>query len=245
MRRSRFHGVVGRTTLQPGRKGLRVRGKETGSSTKLMGAHIHGEHRAPLVTAILLAAGKSSRMGELKQLLPYGESTVLSTLIACCEASQVNEVLVVLGHEAERIRAAMAPSGRVRFVVNREYERGMLTSVWAGLRAAGDADAYLLVLGDQPGLRTETIDTLLQAYGSQGLGLAVATFGDRRGHPLLIHRRYREVILGLDPQIGLRALLRHHAGEVSQVPTDDPAVLQDLDTREEYQERSRNVAKAA
>src|SRR5258708_2714627 len=114
------------------------------------------------VAAIVLAAGASLRMGRPKQLLPFGESTILGCVVDMLVASQVNSVTVVLGHHADEIREVIG--GRpVCVVTNPMPDRGMLSSVQCGIAAAPDAEAYLIALGDQPQLHMDVFRTLIVA----------------------------------------------------------------------------------
>jgi CTP:molybdopterin cytidylyltransferase MocA len=172
-------------------------------------------------------------MGALKPLLPYGSGTVLQAVVRSLKASPVDEVLVVLGHRSEEIVPTLADEG-ARIVPNPRYAEGMLTSIQAGVAAAAHADWLLIALGDQPWLRPATVSALLDAATGHA-GIIVPSWGGRRGHPLLLHARYRREIATLDPAVGLRDLFRRHPEAVRYILVPDSEVLADLDTPEEYE----------
>ena len=187
------------------------------------------------VTAIVLAAGESRRMGTLKPLLPYGSGSVIQAVVRSLKASPVDRVLVVLGHRSDEIAADLAGE-EIETVFNPRYPEGMLTSVQAGIAAAApETEWFVVALGDQPSLRPETVRRLLGAAAQSGSAIVVPSYNNRRGHPLLIHARYREEIAGLSPEVGLRELMQRHPDEIRHVVIPDETVLQDMDTPEDYQ----------
>jgi len=146
----------------------------------------------------------------------------------------VDEILIVLGHRSGAIAPTLSELG-VRVVVNDAYREGMLSSVRAGVHAADpDAEWLLLALGDQPTLRPETVERLLAEAEAGDAGLVVPSYERRRGHPLLIHRRYREEIDALSGETGLRELFQRHPQAIRHVEVESQTVLQDMDTPEEY-----------
>jgi len=186
------------------------------------------------VTAVVLAAGESSRMGRNKLLLPWGETTVLARTLANVEASVAHDLVVVTGHERERIVPLAAMAG-VATVHNHDYAQGMLSSVQVAVRALPAAsEAILVVLGDQPMVAPASINRLLTAYAGSAAGLVAPVYNGRRGNPVLIDRRYFDELLALPPDDAPRALLGRHANDLLAVPVDDEAILYDLDRPEDY-----------
>ncbi len=198
------------------------------------------------VTAVVLAAGESRRMGRNKLLLPWGQTTVLGRTLANARASGVHDVLVVTGHEREKIETIISEmggaqnknesgTGTTRVIHNGDYANGMLSSVQAAVRALPPTtEAILVVLGDQPMVEPHTIDRLLTAYAATPAGFVAPTYGDRRGNPVLIDRRYFPEMLALPPDAAPRALPARHADDVLTVAVDSEGVLYDLDRPEEY-----------
>lgn len=146
-------------------------------------------------------------------------------------------MLVVLGHRAEEISANLDGTG-AEWVYNPRYLEGMLTSIQAGVSAAPPETEWLVIaLGDQPSLRPEVVSLLLreaQAGLAEGQSLVVPSYNGRRGHPLVLHARHREEIAALDPEVGLRELMRRHPEEIRHVVVPDEGVLLDMDTPDDY-----------
>lgn len=184
--------------------------------------------------AIILAAGESRRMGRPKQLLPWGDSTLINAVVAAVLAAPVAEAVVVLGHTADEVQQAVTGHDpRLRFVRNHQYRNGMLSSVRAGVAALSDrCDAFFLYLGDQPRASPEVAATLARAYTPGAI--LVPTADGRRGHPVLFSLEYREEIAGLDDAVGLRQLLWRHPDAVRELAVAEPAIHVDLDTPEDY-----------
>lgn len=182
------------------------------------------------VSAIILAAGESRRMGQLKQLLPLGDSTILERTIDKILGSTVNEVIVVLGHQAAEVRQKIA--GRpIKIVVNPDYPKGMASSIAAGLKFVdSQAEAVMLVLGDQPYVDSLTINRLIDAFASHNKGIAIPTYQGQRGHPLIFSRKYDEPLARLSGDIGGREIISQHPEDVLEVAVNCPGVVTDIDT---------------
>jgi len=187
------------------------------------------------VTAVVLAAGTSSRMGHNKLLLPWGDSTVLARTMANAKASAVADVWVITGHERDKTEA-IAGESNVPTIFNPDYANGMLTSVQTAVRRLpSTVEAVLVVLGDQPMVGPAVIDALLQAYAGIQHGLIAPTYRGRRGNPVIIDRRYFAELLALPPTAAPRALLERHPDDIYYVQFDDDAILNDLDRPEDYE----------
>jgi molybdenum cofactor cytidylyltransferase len=187
-----------------------------------------------VIWAVILAAGESRRMGTQKLLLPFGEATVVEAVVRTALASGVDRAVAVLGADRESIRARLEPRG-VDFAVNERYAEGMLTSIQAGIRALPpEAEAAVVMLGDQPFLPPSVVDTVIQGRRESGKGIVIPVFRGRRGHPVLVDLKYRAETLSLDPADGLRRLMRSHPDDIAEVEVDDPNILRDLDTPEDY-----------
>jgi molybdenum cofactor cytidylyltransferase len=185
------------------------------------------------VAGIILAAGMSTRMGALKQLLPLGGRAAIEWS-AEVVGRRLDEVVVVLGHRAEEIAPVLA-AYPVRWVVNADYQTGMLSSVQCGLRAVDRTADYLICLGDQPRLSGAVVEQVLQARNQVSEGIIIPTASDRRGHPVLIRNAYRAEILGLPLDVGLNAVTRGHPEDTCELPVAEAAVLIDMDTPVDYQ----------
>lgn len=187
------------------------------------------------VVAVLLAAGTSSRMGELKQLMPYRGRTIVEACVETLLASAVDEVLVVVGHRADEVAAAVSRFA-VRVVRNDDYLEGMSSSVAAGVRAAPEgADAVMICLCDQPHVPVTVFDAVLAAYRERDAAIVVPTIAGDTGHPVVFDLSLRDEILAADPSRGLRAVTYAHRADTLRVPVDSVAVLDDIDTPDDYE----------
>ena len=188
-----------------------------------------------LISGILLAAGLSTRMGEPKQLLPFGESTIVETVVDSMLGAKFDEVIVVVGHCATQIQEQL--SGRpVKIVFNPDYHEGMLTSAQAGIRALKEDDAFALMLVDQPFITSALIDGVIDAYVQTNKGIALPSYNYKRGHPVIFHRRYADDILDLRAEGGgVRTLFKTHGDDIHYLTVDTDRVLRDIDYREDYE----------
>jgi molybdenum cofactor cytidylyltransferase len=193
-----------------------------------------GQGAAPRVAAIVLAAGMSRRMGGPNKLLATIDGVpMVARVVDAFLASKADPVLVVLGHQAGEVRAALA--GRdVRFVDNPQYEEGLGASLRAGIEAVDETvDGALVALGDMPWIRPDHIDALIAAFDPAGAATIVVPVHDRkRGHPVLWSARHFAEMRKLGGDVGARGLMERHADAVRAVPIDDAAVHLDVDTPE-------------
>jgi molybdenum cofactor cytidylyltransferase len=187
-----------------------------------------------MICAIVLAAGLSSRMGVQKLLLPFGGKTVISHIVDQLLASTVDEVHVVVGHQAERISLEL--SGRaVSIVKNPNYKSGMLSSVRCGLRNLPEkCRDVMVVLGDQPSITTELIDQMLKSFATTEKNILVPLYKGKRGHPILFSSIYRDEILTQYGEVGLRGLLHGHSDDIFELAVSTASVLCDMDCPEDY-----------
>ena len=187
-----------------------------------------------MISAIVLAAGLSRRMGSVKQLLPLrGGKSVIRVVVEEVRSSGVDEVIVVLGFRAEEIAENLSGSG-ARTVVNRDYESGMTSSVCCGMRAAVEAQSYLICLGDQPLVDAAIARAVIAVGRRTDSGIVIPTYEGKGGHPIFIDRRYTEEILQLGPDVGLNTFTRRHVGETLRLPVDDRHIVDDMDTPADY-----------
>lgn len=188
------------------------------------------------VTAVILAAGQSKRMGQTKQLLPWGETTVLGQTIHNAKASLATDVWVVSGHDAEQIEAITAAE-KVATIYNRQYAAGeMLSSLQTAVRRLPQrVTAVLVMLADQPMVPPAVFDQLLIAYWQGTGGLIAPVYEGQRGNPVLIDRRYFAELLALPPGSAPRELLRRHPESLHLVPVASDSIVQDLDEMAAYE----------
>ena len=187
-----------------------------------------------MIWAIVLAAGESRRMGRPKLLIPYGDKTIIETVVQNVVSSRADRVVVVLGGHRREIEAKIRDFA-VKKVINRRYQEGMLSSVRRGLSALpSSARAAVFILADQPDVSSSLIDSVIEAYRRENKGIVLPVYRKKRGHPLLIDLKYRREIVALCPDIGLRGLLREHRDDIFEVRVSSPAVLRDIDDPDDY-----------
>jgi molybdenum cofactor cytidylyltransferase len=198
-----------------------------------------GPQQAPKVAVLVLAAGRSTRMGGPNKLLAEtdGQPLVVHAVRAAL-ASQAVEVVVVLGHMAGEIQAAVEkavpPKARLRFVTNPDFADGLSTSVRAGIAALGkDIDAAIVQLGDMPGVNSGLLDRLMAAFSPvEGRSICVPTAGGKRGNPVLWDRRFFDDMGKLAGDSGAKHLIGEHADLVCEVEMAGEGAVTDIDTPE-------------
>jgi molybdenum cofactor cytidylyltransferase len=191
-----------------------------------------------MISAIVLAAGEAKRMGQNKVLLPWQGKTLLEHVLDRLLHSQVDEIILVLGHEAERIREKISAQG-IQIVVNPAYREGMSASLRQGLSIMDKrAEAFLVALGDQPGIREEMINQLIEAFHKAlpRKNIVLPAYRSKPGHPVLFGIRYREEMGKLKGDVGGRQILADHPEDILSLEMDTDEVLQDIDTPEDYRE---------
>jgi molybdenum cofactor cytidylyltransferase len=187
-----------------------------------------------VIWAVILAAGESRRMGTQKLLLPFGDATVIESVVLTALASRVDRVLAVLGADRDAVRQKLEPFG-IDFVINENFVKGMLSSVQAGFAALPPAaEAAVVMLSDQPFLPAGVVDAVVEAFRRSGKGIVVPAFQGRRGHPVLIGLKYHDEVLALDPTDGLRRLMRAHPDDIFEAAVEDANILRDMDVPEDY-----------
>ena len=188
------------------------------------------------VTAVVLAAGESVRMGDVKQLLPWGESTVLGATLGNLKSSGVHDIVIVTGYEAEKVEKIGEEHG-VATVYNPDYSDGeMLSSLKVAIRSLpNNREAVLVVLADQPMVDSETIDQILIAFWQGGGELIAPTYKDKRGNPVLIGRQYFPDLLKIPRGGAPRDMLSQKADMLLLIPVNTPTVLADLDSPQDYE----------
>ena len=188
-----------------------------------------------MITAIVLAAGLSSRMGRPKMSLPWGNSTVLGRVLQVLAAAGVDERLVVTGGAHEDVEVICDAVG-VRTVHNRDYASGeMLSSLQVGLLSVPPAtDTAMIVLGDQPGIKQEVVEALIKCYIDTGTSLIMPSFQRRRGHPWLVARELWPKLLEMRPPETPRDFLNRRSGIIHYVGVNTPSIVEDIDNPDEY-----------
>jgi molybdenum cofactor cytidylyltransferase len=184
-----------------------------------------------MISAIVLAAGKSERMGRPKALLPLRGKTFLENILAAISSSPVEETCVVVGHHRDEIERHVVPPARIIF--NPDYEQGMITSLQAGISSLPSrTSGALLFLVDHPLVDSETIALLVRKVGADRIVLP--TFEGRRGHPVLFGSAILQEILGLSASQGANIVVHKDPDRIVEVSVNSPGILVDVDTPEDF-----------
>lgn len=191
-----------------------------------------------MIPALVLAAGRSSRMGRPKATLPLEEGdTFLARIVRTFLEAGVDDVVVVVGHEADTIVREFSTSGLpARFVLNQDYDRGQLSSLVVGLGMVDrpGVAGVLVTLVDVPLVSADTVRAVLDRYRRTHAPIVRPTSGSRHGHPLLIDRSLFDALRAADPEVGAKPIVRAHASAEGDVEVADEGAFLDIDTAEEY-----------
>jgi molybdenum cofactor cytidylyltransferase len=186
------------------------------------------------ISAVLLGAGESKRMGVDKLSLPWGRKTMLEHCFETLLRSQVQELVVVLSIRNKGIRN-LFQGRKVRIVVNPLSKMGMSASIRRGLQEIHPhCHGILIALGDQPLLKTSTINALIRTFDQGKGGIIVPSFRGRRGHPVIFERRFKKELLNLKGDAGGRSIIESHLEDVRVVPVKSIGVVKDVDTWPAY-----------
>jgi molybdenum cofactor cytidylyltransferase len=187
-----------------------------------------------VIAAVVLAAGKSTRMGRTKQVLRIGQVTMLQKVMDTYRLANVDKLVVVLGADAGNVRKGVKFRDET-VVVNERFEDGMSGSIRAGVAAVPkDAEAALIALGDQPTLRPGTIDRIVEEYKATGAPIVVPVYHGQRGNPVLFHRSVFPQLMRLEGDVGAKSVVRTNERGLREVAVEDSGILFDVDTPEDY-----------
>lgn len=186
------------------------------------------------ISAVLLGAGESRRMGVDKLSLPWGRKTLFGHCAETLLKSEVHELIVVLSPRNKRVRNQFR-ARRVKTVINRLSKTGMSSSIRKGLQKIHPrCRGILIALGDQPHLKTRTINALIRAFDRGRGGIVVPSFRGMRGNPVIFDRRFKKELSNLRGDVGGRSIVEHYPEEVRLVPVKSIGVLKDVDTWSAY-----------
>jgi molybdenum cofactor cytidylyltransferase len=196
-----------------------------------------------LIPVVVLAAGKSTRMGRAKASYPIaGGETFLTRIVRTFLDAGIDDVVVVVGHDAELVMADFGASGLpARFVENRGYETGQLSSLLAGLRLVDrpGVAASLVTLVDVPFVSASTVRAVVESYRKTSAPVVRPARGSEHGHPLLIDRSLFGVFSRADPYQGAKPVVRAYATRAGDIPVDDAGAFADIDTPADYERWAR------
>lgn len=187
---------------------------------------------APKITAIVLAAGTSSRMGSNKLIADFRGEPLIRSVVRNVKSTSIDKMIVVTGHEAGKIASVLAGE-ELELILNSNYESGLSSSLHVGVVAAGDADAVLICLGDMPLVKPETIDRLIAAFNpTEHRTIIVPTHKGQFGNPVLWGREHFPKLMALEGDRGARSLIAKLKSEAVEIAVDDPGIVTDADTPE-------------
>jgi len=187
-----------------------------------------------MISAILLGAGESKRMGVDKLYLSWGRKSVLEHCFETLLRSEVGELVVVLGIRNKGAKNLFRRR-KARVVINPYSHRGMSTSIRRGLLALHPkGEGILIALGDQPFLKTATINVLIHAFQKGKGGIIVPSFQGRQGHPVIFDRRYKTELLNLEGDVGGKSVIERHPEDVRAIRVKSKGVVRDVDTWQDY-----------
>lgn len=187
-----------------------------------------------MISAIVLAAGESKRMGSTKQLLRFGDKTLVEHVVDNVLASNVGETIVVIGCQASSVGAVLK-NRPVKLVLNENYREGMSTSIRAAMeQGSSAAQGVLIVLGDQPGVTADVIDKLVSSFEGGKGRIIVPVYKGRRGNPVLFDIKYKAELMKLSGDVGAREVVAAHPGDVCELDVGSEGILEDIDTEQDY-----------
>jgi len=189
------------------------------------------------IGAVVLAAGASTRMGQPKQLLPLGGTMLLARAIENVRSAGLVEIVLVLGASAEAIRRQLPQAllEGLKVVVTQAYAQGMATSLREGLSALDpQTAAALIVLGDQPLIRPQTLQQIVAGFHRSGAQIVIPSHQGKRGNPVLLARPLFPEVMALQGDIGCRAIFANHLDTIFKVEVEDPGILLDIDNQDDY-----------
>lgn len=198
-----------------------------------------------VIPVIILAAGKSTRMGRTKATLPLATGeTFVSRLLKTFRDADVEDAVVVVGHDASAVLTAVEAAGvGGRVVVNPGYEAGQFSSVLAGLAVVDrpGVEGVLLTLVDAPLVSSTTVRAIVQRYRERKPPVVRPVNGTRHGHPILIDRSLFEKIRAASPEAGIKPIVRAHVSPAGDVPVADEGAFVDIDTPDDYERVRREI----
>jgi molybdenum cofactor cytidylyltransferase len=189
------------------------------------------------VAGLILAAGKSERMGSPKPLLQIRGKSFLEHIVAQAQRSNLSELRIVLGHQADKVLRTL-PQLQSEVIINPDYDQGQLSSLIKGLQAVekSSVEGVMLFLVDHPFVTCELINSLLQQFSRQPLPIVIPTFHRRRGHPMIFGRQLFSELVKAPLDQGAAVVVRSHQPEILHVEIEDEGILIDIDTPKAYQE---------
>ncbi len=195
------------------------------------------------IAALILCAGRSSRMGDFKPLLPLGRDNFIERVVNLYRSVDIENIVVVCGHEAQRIIPELTRLG-VSWALNEHYDQGMFSSIQKGVaQLHGQGRAFFLQPADIPFVRPDTLQALIAAFSTGEMDICRPCYQGKHGHPPLISLSLAAAIREFNDEGGMRALLARYAEKTRDVHCNDPGILLDIDTPEDYEKELQTFSK--
>lgn len=194
-----------------------------------------------MITAVVLSAGESSRMGSPKALLPINGVPFIEEIVRALKGTKIDRIIVVLGHHAEEIQKMIARLP-VTFAVNRDYAKGQLSSLIVAIRSleaekhTEKVDGVLVHLVDHPFISPALVDHMIDRFYETKKLIVIPRYGGRRGHPVIFSSRLFPELLSAPLEKGAKVVVHAHRDETLEIETDFAGVTIDIDTPEEYRQ---------
>jgi len=187
------------------------------------------------VAGVILAAGSASRMGSIKQLLPFRGKTILEHVIANAHRSALHEVILVLGYCSDKIKSKIDSSG-IKIVINKEYQKGQSHSLKKGLeKVSANCKGVMFLLGDQPLVTESIMNKLINTFEISDSPIVIPYCNGKRGNPVIIARSLFSRLESLSADTGARVLFKEFKHEILKVSVTNKAILEDIDTMDDYE----------
>jgi molybdenum cofactor cytidylyltransferase len=196
-----------------------------------------------MIVAVILSAGESSRMGQPKALLPIGDQTFIERIVGALKQSQIDRIIVVVGHNAEEMRRNIEHLP-VTILVNSDYKLGQLSSLQVGIRsleADQKCEAILVHLVDHPYLSPAVANRMIERFQETRKPIIIPKYKGKRGHPVIFARSVFSDLLSAPMDQGAKAVLKAHQDEILEVDTEDEGITFDIDTPELYRQHVKGV----
>lgn len=194
-----------------------------------------------MISCILLSAGLSSRFGSPKALASLHKQTVVEHIQHMLLSTQVAEIIIVLGHEPEKIKPFILKHKKTKVVYNKDYIFGQTSSFQAGLKHVDEKSLGVMLLPvDYPFIKRETIDSLVESFAKKKCFILIPAFEDRYGHPPVFRTILKDEIFGISQSVGLNSIAHKHKEKTVILPVSDNGILKTFNTQEEFERLKEN-----
>ena len=190
-----------------------------------------------MISCLLLSAGFSSRFGSPKALVRLNGQTLIEHLQELLLATQLHEIIIVLGHGADQIKPFLFKHRKIKVVYNKDYKFGQTSSFKCGIKeVVAPTTGVLLFLVDYPLIKKETIDTLISYFEEKKPIALLPSCRDKKGHPPILNMKLKSELLAIKDSAGINTVIHHHIDDITLLPVDDPGVLRSFNTKEEFEQ---------